>query len=443
MKFRVQKAAPAFALILSSFALAACERQAASTSPIDEASRSKSSASTPQADNAFGGIEVLFDSISREAPSFAGLFLEDGAIVVQSSDEAQANLVASVARRLLPSVMQKNRSTSVRAVKYTFVQLANFRSRVFSSLPSGIVSIDLDERSNRIAIGISEGSSNIGVTRQLEQIGLPSDAFTVEQAPSVELRQIVTLTDRVRPILGGVEMAWKNGSPCTVGINGQWATAYSIFWTASHCSKKPYGLDVGTTFYFQASFPQFVQDRIGWEWEDPTPGTGSACPSSTACRWSDVLAVRYSADTLSAGPYIARPSGAPAYGAPGGSKIIVGNFFVAGSFPYSILGEELHKIGRTSNWTKGNITGTCQAKATGDFMPGTPTPIWILCNDISDIYSDHGDSGAPIFKWYGEDSYVYFAGILWGGPVNNPYVTWHSPYNSIVKDMGQYTFYTW
>lgn len=81
-------------------------------------------------------------------------------------------------------------------------------------------------------------------------------------------------------------------------------------------------------------------------------------------------------------------------------------------------------------------------KDSGSLVPGTSTHIWILCNDISDIYSSYGDSGAPIFKWYGNDSYVYFAGILWGGPGLNPYETWHSPFNNIIKGLSFTSYYT-
>jgi hypothetical protein len=226
-----------------------------------------------------------------------------------------------------------------------------------------------------------------------------------------------------------------------VGLNGQWGATYPVYLTASHCSNRSYGLDQGTTWFFQAATPQFAQNRVGWEWADPTAAQGSACPSGTYCRWSDVLAVRYKHDSLTAGPSIARPDGSPGYGSPGGSSTITGSFYVLGSFPYSIVGEELQKVGRTTAWTRGYVTATCVAKDSGVIFPGTSSQIWILCNDVSSIWSDYGDSGSPIFKWYG-DGNAYFAGILWGGPSNNPSITYHSPLTSIVRDMGLYTFYT-
>lgn len=67
----------------------------------------------------------------------------------------------------------------------------------------------------------------------------------------------------------------------------------------------------------------------------------------------------------------------------------------------------------------------------------------MFCSDRTNIHSWGGDSGAPIFKWYGgADTAVYWAGILWGGPYNDPNVTYHSPKANIDLELtGGYGWY--
>lgn len=38
-----------------------------------------------------------------------------------------------------------------------------------------------------------------------------------------------------------------------------------------------------------------------------------------------------------------------------------------------------------------------------------------MCQDVSKVYSAPGDSGSPMYVWYGSTA-VRLYGILWGGP---------------------------
>lgn len=224
-------------------------------------------------------------------------------------------------------------------------------------------------------------------------------------------------------------------------MNGEWqfSSTYRGFLTASHCTVSYLQLDAGTTYTFQNSLTS--SDSLAYEFDDPTYFTGGACPSSARCRYSDVAFYRYLNGSNSGLGTIARTtysdSGAP------GSTTISGHFTVVGDWPYSFLYEQLQKVGATSGWTYGSTTATCQTHLA---EAGSPN-YYILCSDDSKLWSDAGDSGAPVFKWYGgSDTTVYWAGILWGGPVVGGQidrtVTWHSPrWNIDLELTGAYGWY--
>lgn len=99
----------------------------------------------------------------------------------------------------------------------------------------------------------------------------------------------------------------------------------------------------------------------------------------------------------------------------------------------TVVGTELHKIGATSAWTYGYITGSCVDKWTGAYSDGVE--LWMVCNTITDIWSEGGDSGSPVFYWpWRDQDYVHFEGILWGGPANDFHETWFSRCYNISKD---------
>lgn len=238
---------------------------------------------------------------------------------------------------------------------------------------------------------------------------------------------------------GGVEIGWSGGTACTMGINARYSWSYNVGLTASHCSKKQFGMDPpsGSTSFYQPK-AQLSGNRIGHEFSDPVYYTGGTrCPSGAACRYTDVLAVYYSPQTVTAYGRIAKPTGSPGYLNAGSSLTIGGYFSVIGNWDSSPVGEELHKVGRTSGWTRGYITNTCVDQH-GGYVSSVGKDVYIWCTDISNIHSQGGDSGAPIFKWYGPANEVYFAGILWGGPGLNFNVTYHSSMYGIYTEFYNY-----
>jgi hypothetical protein len=78
-----------------------------------------------------------------------------------------------------------------------------------------------------------------------------------------------------------------------------------------------------------------------------------------------------------------------------------------------MIGDTVHKVGRTTGWTKGVVTRTCFDQASFDQNVGQ---YMMLCQIEATLTSAGGDSGSPVFiRLPNQPDYLRMAGILWGG----------------------------
>jgi len=386
------------------------------------------------------GVEVLFDAIANEVTSFAGAIIDPASegrdMIVYVADPADSERAVASLRAHLPRQRRAPDRVAVRVVAHSYRTLSDWRDSLFARSAASLFSLDLDEANNRIRLGVRDEHGLAAVAKNARELGVPDVALQVVLAPTGELR--TTLQDSVRPVKGGLEFTWTSGTACSVGINGEWSysSSYRGFLTASHCSRSYMKLDISTTSYYQ-DWHVTASKLVGTEWDDPLYFTGGICPTGDRCRYSDAMFVKYGTSSTSGLGTISRTT-SRSYAA-AGSITISGQFTLAGDWPYSMLNEELQKMGRTSGWTYGWTTATC----VDHMIPHLGKDYWILCSDDGDIWSEGGDSGSPIFKWYGgSDTTVYFAGILYGGPGSNYYYTWYSPSTNIMSELtGTYGWY--
>ena len=95
----------------------------------------------------------------------------------------------------------------------------------------------------------------------------------------------------------------------------------------------------------------------------------------------------------------------------------------------------MHKIGRTTGWTRGSVRGTCvNTNVAG-------TNITQLCQGWVSAGAGGGDSGSPVFRRQGTGSNVTLLGILWGGSTlsdgSSLYI--FSPISNIETELGALT----
>jgi hypothetical protein len=83
------------------------------------------------------------------------------------------------------------------------------------------------------------------------------------------------------------------------------------------------------------------------------------------------------------------------------------------TFGWSIDGEIIEKVGRTTGWSGGEVVDGCTSVTPlhpQTFLPTSPT-IW--CTKIVEALGGRGDSGAPTFKLLNGTS-VELRGMYWG-----------------------------
>jgi hypothetical protein len=325
-----------------------------------------------------------------------------------------ASTVAAVARF--------GTGTVVVEADHTFAELASWRARLRPLLAiEGVVSLDVDERRNRVRIGVDPREAKRisgALQKRLAFELVPAGAVVITAADPI--RPVVTLRDQVRPTVGGLQINFSNFL-CTLGFNAVRAGTFG-FVTNSHCTDRQGGVE--DTRYFQPLSPAAVATEIA----DPTyqrniPG----CPRGRRCRFSDSSFADYDSDSLGSLGHIARTTARDNLN--GSITIDDANpTFAVNATAAAVAGQDINKIGRTTGWTHGIVDQTC----TDVGVSGTN--IVLLCQDLVNAGVGGGDSGSPVFTWNG-GSTVTLNGILWGGNSAGTLFV-YSPFANIQGELG-------
>jgi len=86
---------------------------------------------------------------------------------------------------------------------------------------------------------------------------------------------------------------------------------------------------------------------------------------------------------------------------------------IANTVSFPIGGEMVDKMGQTTGWTYGFVNRTCMTANVSTEWTVDGRPIRFQCQDRANYFGDSGDSGSPVFVWYGNT--VHLMGIHWGG----------------------------
>jgi hypothetical protein len=360
-------------------------------------------------------------ALARGIPGFGGFFFDRaGAPTVYLTDLSAR---AQVERALGPWLVAQGIRTAtlqVRRADYDWASLERWQGLASGQALSmrGAVWVDADEARNRVTIAVERGTPAAGLRSAVAQLGVPSAALLVEEVEPVRLA--ATLRQRVRPVVGGLQINFP-GFLCTHGFNAT-RSGQRSFITNSHCTNTQGGSE-GTPYWQPAE--NVAPAQIATEVADPAYTTGGGCPSGRRCRRSDASRARYASGTTSTLGRIARTSGAN-----NGSITITGNFSITAEGSANV-GQTVHKVGRTTGWTRGSVAGTCvDVNVFG-------SNITQLCQTLVSAGVGGGDSGSPVFRRQGTGSNVTLVGILWGGSGTTLYV--FSPISNIETELGALT----
>jgi hypothetical protein len=288
----------------------------------------------------------------------------------------------------------------------------------------GTVYADHDEIRGKLVFGVENENAIPGISRSLEARGLTAGEYEV--VTTEPIRMLATLRDVFRPTIAGIQIHF-GGYLCTMGFNVDHAGGRS-FITNSHCTNTQGGVE-GTNYYQPTS--SLSGGIIATEVADPVYVSGGVCSAGRVCRRSDASRALYNSGTASSRGIIAKTTGVN-----NGSLTTVADVFSVTSQDNSSTNftGAIHKVGRTTGWTSGNVSGTCvNVNVSG-------TNIQQLCQTLvtnnSAAIVGSGDSGSPAFKIVSGNN-VQLVGILWGGGGSTQFV--FSPLKNIQDELGAVT----
>jgi hypothetical protein len=361
-------------------------------------------------------------ALVREIPGFGGFFFDrEGVPTVYLRDVSARAQVERALGPWLAAQGVRAANLQVRRADYDWASLERWQGWVTGRVLAmrGAVSVDADEARNRVTIGIERGMPVAQVRSAVARTGVPLDAVVIEETEPVRL--MATLRDRIRPVVGALQINFDppdtpGSLVCTLGFNAI-RNGQRSFITNSHCTNTQGGNE--STPYWQPT-QGAAPTRIATEVADPAYTAGGGCPSGRRCRRSDAARARYASGTTSTLGRIARTSGAN-----NGSLTITGSFRITAEGS-AIVGQQVHKIGRTTGWTRGSVTGTCVNTPVSDIIQ--------LCQTWVSAEVGAGDSGSPVFRRQGTTNNVTLVGILWGGSGSTLYI--FSPISNIETELG-------
>lgn len=359
-------------------------------------------------------LDDAFRAIAEEVPAFAGLYVDHaGSLVVLSTDEASGEQIKTAIRRSILADVEKGRFGGVRPIRLTrvkhgFSDLHRYKGLLKTKhWGTGVIMIDIDEVANKLRIVVPDLDAANAVAQGFGAEGIPSDAFVV-QLGSPGLPEL-DVADKFRPIPGGVQIADSARQQlCSNGVNVETTDLGVGFITASHCTYRFGNAQDGTPFYQNTLTSG---NRVGLEAADGDTFSCVQGGTTYQCRYSDAAFIAYDSAQHSDHGTLARTLG------PGGpfAKVINSSSprFLLNTPPFQppISGDSVHKVGKTTGWTKGVIVATCVDELWPLVSQGSLTNFYLLCQYVADYESSGGDSGAPVFSWSGSGSYVDLVGI--------------------------------
>lgn len=383
--------------------------------------------------------------VAQAVPGFGGYFIDEtGAPTVYLTDPSRRPEAEQALGGFLTSFGWSAADLRVRPAQYDYLQFDAWYRQAWPrilALP-GAVSTDLDEGKNRLRFTGVDAAALSSIAGTLAGLGIPAAATVIQLRGPV--RHAASLRDKLRPPYGGFQIQFfpLPASPlvlvCTLGFNAR-RNDVSSFITNSHCSNVQGGTDQRTDYY-QSTRGGLIPNPdnfLAFEVDDPQYVSGGECPLLRRCRTADASRAQYGAGQSFVIGRIGRTTPLNSVLATDDTTYLQIDplnpyYRISAEQPNPVLGQALHKVGRTTGWTRGNVVATCENVSVTD------SDITQLCQSLVNAFVDGGDSGSPVFGVH-TDGTAFLAGILWGSSTDlatNEVQFIFSPFSSIERELG-------
>ena len=341
-------------------------------------------------------IDDAFSDVAARIPSFGGLFVDEPSHVVYVWSTSGLIDSATAARATLIDLIGSNLDRDIATwpvrvltARWDFPTLRTWMIKATQQLAaSGVVLTDVDDRNNRVEIGVDSDIAETTVRGWMAAEGVPSDAVSIIKLGRIRSESLQAFH---RPVVGGLQI-WNEHmtyfiAPCTLGVNARRAGVQG-FITANHC--REYGQ------LYQPTKPNYP---IGTEQIHAQRYTGGQlCPPGEYCMHADVLF----APKLSGVSFLQGRVAYPQFHfTPDWNGV---DNYIIKKETSALIGQGLYKVGRTTGRSYGIVSGQCvNVKNTDVFSPDVG--VWYTCHSLADYYSEPGDSGGPVVRpegdlWY-------------------------------------------
>jgi hypothetical protein len=347
-------------------------------------------------------LDDRFAEVASRDPAFGGMYVDEKrqTLIVYSKDTRQQAI--RTLKGALDVVLGPERIPPLRMevlpAQYNFAELKEWQERATVNILRipGVVLVDVDDKSNRLTVGVETLELRGAIEAELTKARIPRSAVNLEVTPAVKVE--TSLTDRHRPLVGGLQISFSGGI-CTQGFNAiRLGTAGFV--TCSHCTATQGGVE--STIFHQATMSG-TTNRVGVETADPAYFEFGWPFALTRVRRSDAAFVQRDVGVDGNLGTIARP----AAGGVAWNGVDVFRIVSAGD---PLVGQTVTKVGRTTGLTQGVVNRTCANIAQSG------TNIIELCQSQAGYASGGGDSGSPIFRVTNSPATndVSLGGIHWG-----------------------------
>lgn len=387
-------------------------------------------------------IHDRFAEVAEQIPDFGGLFFDEEGnpnVYLQDPDPSRVDQVESTLREVFGDDVLKRGDSPHRPVEDPQTELleGNFRMdnllTWYDRIPQvftieEVVLLDLDERENRLTVGVTDLDVSENVEGTLEDLEIPREAVSIVKAKPIQSENH-DLRDGFRPLRGGIQIdvpgtVCTHGPPVRLDESVTGTDPVNGFLTAGHCTNAERSVD--ETFLYGNG-----GDPIGRETTDPPVENYFSTNPPIGFRYSDAAFITYEPNVDVWG-VIARPKDTSEVGDIELEINHSNEFFEVGDYvgyPSWFQGLFVNKVGRTTGWTSGAVTKTC-------FSTRFESGNYYACLYEASYGAGGGDSGSPVFSWLGGDEVTGFGVHMGGGEgFSDSEKSVFSPLGGVARDM--------